>query len=230
MKIKRASLNDCDRITGAAVVIDVLRAFTTAAYAFAAGAEEIILVSTVEEAFALRAHHPGVLLTGEVRGKSIAGFDFGNSPLEFTDRCVKGKTLVQRTTAGTQGVVRSKNAAPILCTGFATASATVRSLLAIAPPEITLVCTGVEEEHGGEADIACADLLQQLLEGRRPDPAPFLRRVLDSAWGQLFGTSPELPSRQDLAPCARLDTFDFAMQVARRGGIPVLSRQIASFK
>ena len=36
--------------TGHVVVIDVLRAFTTAAYAFAAGIEEIELVATPEEA------------------------------------------------------------------------------------------------------------------------------------------------------------------------------------
>lgn len=34
--------------TGDVVIIDVVRAFTTAAYAFAAGIEEIVLVATVE--------------------------------------------------------------------------------------------------------------------------------------------------------------------------------------
>jgi 2-phosphosulfolactate phosphatase len=38
--------------TGVVVVIDVMRAFTTAAYAFAAGIREIELVATVEEALA----------------------------------------------------------------------------------------------------------------------------------------------------------------------------------
>jgi 2-phosphosulfolactate phosphatase len=38
---------------GHVVIIDVLRAFTTAAYTFAAGAETIELVATPEEALAL---------------------------------------------------------------------------------------------------------------------------------------------------------------------------------
>ena len=37
-------------VTGAVVVVDVIRAFTTAAYAFAAGADHIFLVDTLDEA------------------------------------------------------------------------------------------------------------------------------------------------------------------------------------
>ena len=42
------------RATGTVAVIDVFRAFTTAAVALANGASRIIMVSTVEEALALR--------------------------------------------------------------------------------------------------------------------------------------------------------------------------------
>ena len=44
-------------------VIDVLRAFTTAAFAFAAGVREIVLVGAVEEALALRERLPGAQTT-----------------------------------------------------------------------------------------------------------------------------------------------------------------------
>ena len=63
------------------VVIDVLRAFTTAAYAFAAGARRIWLVETVEEALAVKAARPGTLAMGENRGRWVEGFDFSNSPV-----------------------------------------------------------------------------------------------------------------------------------------------------
>ena len=53
MKFKRATLETCSEATGTVVVIDVLRAFTCAAFAFAAGAKEIILVQETAEAFAL---------------------------------------------------------------------------------------------------------------------------------------------------------------------------------
>ena len=47
-------LEGADRASGAVAVIDVLRAFTTAAVAFARGAAQIVMVGGVEEALALR--------------------------------------------------------------------------------------------------------------------------------------------------------------------------------
>ncbi|MGB9800251.1 MAG: 2-phosphosulfolactate phosphatase, partial [Thermanaerothrix sp.] len=44
---QRANLETCAQAADIVVVIDVLRAFSTAAYAFAAGADRILLVSTV---------------------------------------------------------------------------------------------------------------------------------------------------------------------------------------
>lgn len=68
---------------GLCVVIDVLRAFTTAAFAFASGAKEIIFVSTPEEAFKKYRRDPSLLLMGEQEGQRIDGFHFENSPSEI---------------------------------------------------------------------------------------------------------------------------------------------------
>jgi 2-phosphosulfolactate phosphatase len=62
---------------GPVVAIDVLRAFSTAAYAFAAGAQTIALVGTVEEAFTLKKQIPDALIMGEVEGLPVKGFDLG---------------------------------------------------------------------------------------------------------------------------------------------------------
>ena len=80
VEIRRATLDSCHQADGVVVVVDVLRAFTTAAFAFAGGAEEILLVSTVEQAFDLRKELPDHLLMGEVGGLPIEGFDLPNSP------------------------------------------------------------------------------------------------------------------------------------------------------
>lgn len=53
------------------MVIDVLCAFTTAAYALATGAVDIRAVATVGEALALREKNPGWLLMGEVAGRPV---------------------------------------------------------------------------------------------------------------------------------------------------------------
>ena len=70
-------------VGGTVVVVDVLRAFTTAAYAFAGGTSEIWLVSGVDEALALRRSVPGALVMGEVLGRRATGFDLSNSPVEI---------------------------------------------------------------------------------------------------------------------------------------------------
>src|SRR5690606_2691817 len=96
---------EAHRAEGAAVVVDVLRAFTTAAAAFAAGAEHIVLVGTVEEALALKRANPGWLAMGEAGGRWIEGFDLSNSPFQTLARELTGAVIVQRTGAGTQGVI-----------------------------------------------------------------------------------------------------------------------------
>ena len=105
MHTEIVNLEGTSKIRGTAVVIDVLRAFTTAAYVFNAGTRSIQLVRTVEEALAIRHLQPGTLVMGEVGGLKPAGFDFGNSPTALLGLNLDGRHLVQRTGAGTQGAI-----------------------------------------------------------------------------------------------------------------------------
>ena len=109
MKFRYVNLEDCHTVKGIVIVIDVLRAFSTAAHAFSRGAKEILLVSTVEEALALRSQISDSKVMGEVGGLPPEGFDFGNSPTHISKEDLSGVTLIQRTGAGTQGAVRSQN-------------------------------------------------------------------------------------------------------------------------
>src|SRR4029077_20347120 len=67
---------------GTVAVIDVFRAFTTAAVALANGASRIVMGRSVEEALALREAGIVQICMGEVRGRAPDGLDFGNSPFE----------------------------------------------------------------------------------------------------------------------------------------------------
>src|SRR5688500_227387 len=58
-------LHGAQEAEGVIIIIDVFRAFTTAAVAFARGVEKIILVAEVAEALALRAQGKGQLCMGE---------------------------------------------------------------------------------------------------------------------------------------------------------------------
>src|SRR5690606_40461523 len=68
---------------GITVVIDVIRAFTTAQLAFQGGVRRIHLVATAPEALAMKAERPELLLAGEINALPVDGFDFGNSPWEM---------------------------------------------------------------------------------------------------------------------------------------------------
>jgi 2-phosphosulfolactate phosphatase len=174
MNIDYATLETCAQAGGLVVVIDVIRAFTTACYAIEAGIEEIILVGEVEEALALRQRIPNALIMGEVGGNNVYGFDYGNSPAALDGLDLTGCTMIQRTSSGTQGVVLSTAAETILAASFVCVGATARYIQSLAPPRVTLVVTGIRPDNRGDEDAACADYLARLLQGDMPDPEPYL--------------------------------------------------------
>lgn len=219
LKFHYTNLETCHTATGVVVVVDVIRAFTNAAFAFSRGAKEIYPVSTVEEALQFKAETPNSLACGEVGGIPPEGFDFGNSPTQTNMLDLNGKIIAQRTGAGTQGIVRSVNAEDMLAASFVVASATVKHIQSRAPESATFVITGQYAHEHGDEDLACAEYLEALLKGRQPDPAPFIERVFKSR-DALMHLDPNLPAfpRSDLDHCTNMDLFDFAMPVTRQNG------------
>jgi len=223
MKVHRVTLDGYREANGLVVVVDVLRAFTTAANAFGKEVEEILLVSTVEEAFDLRARYPDYLLIGEVDGLPVDGFDLPNSPSALQYLNLSSKRLVQRTTAGTQGVVRATGAERLLAASLCVASATCEYIKGLNPPSVTFVETGVRGGGSGDEDIACADYMAGLLDGTPPELDEIERRVRDSRAAQKFvGDNHSAFPRADLEQALKVDCFDFAMEAQRRNGQLVL--------
>jgi 2-phosphosulfolactate phosphatase len=218
MKFHYSYLDDCHTAKGIVIVIDVLRAFSTAAYAFSLGAKEILLVSTVEEALSLRPQIPHSRVMGEVNGVRPDGFDFGNSPTYLHQENLSDITMIQRTTAGTQGVVRSQNAEVLLASSLVVAGATVQHVKNLGPDEVTFVITG-RDFGGGDEDLACAEYLEALLKGGQPNPLPFIQRVLTSRdASQHFDPNKIGFPITDLDYCTQVDRFDFAMPIERNDG------------
>jgi 2-phosphosulfolactate phosphatase len=222
MIFRYADLEDCHTAQGVVILIDVLRAFSTAAYAFSRGAREILLVSTVEEALSLKARLPSAKAMGEVGGVAPEGFDFGNSPTFINREDLSGITMIQRTGAGTQGAVRSQNAEVMLASSFVVAKATVKQVNRLGVEEVTFVITGRFQGRGDE-DLACAEYLEALLKGDRPDTKPLIQRVYDSrdALEHLDPAQTIFPL-SDLGYCTQIDRFDFAMPVLREDGMLIM--------
>jgi len=223
IKFCYTNLETCHEATGMVLVIDVIRAFTNAAVAFSRGATEIYPVSSVEEALQFKAQTPNSLACGEVGGIPPEGFDFGNSPTQTDKLDLRGRLIVQRTGAGTQGIVRSVKADTVLAASLVVASATVTHIRNLGSDCVTFVITGQTEEGRGDEDLACAEYLEALLRGGGPDPAPYIERVNNSR-DALLHLDPNFPDfpESDLDYCTNIDAFDFAMLVMKESGRPVM--------
>ncbi|MGW5002183.1 2-phosphosulfolactate phosphatase [Streptomyces hydrogenans] len=143
------------QVPAVAVVVDVMRAYTVAAWAFARGAEKIVLAESTADALALTDRHPGWVALKD--GPPAPGFDLVNSPGLLRSADLSGRTVVQKTTAGTVGALAVKHAPLVLCAGFVVAEATARVLRAGGYGEVTFVVTG--EDGRADEDLACAEYI-----------------------------------------------------------------------
>jgi 2-phosphosulfolactate phosphatase len=224
MEIRWINHDTADLAQGVVVVIDVIRAFSVAAYAFAGGASQIWLVRHVEEALALRTHEPSAVLAGEVNGRKIPGFDFSNSPAQMAQAEVRDRLIIQRTGAGTRGAVSAVNAERLLACSLVNARWTASYAANLAKElgsEISLYPTASlpdEFDYPNEDDY-CADYLAALLLGS-PDAEAVLEKNIERLRSQgrfnLFARGyPDCPP-EDVPRALDVNRFSFAMEGVRR--------------
>lgn len=219
------ALHDAHQAIGLVVVIDVLRAFTTAAYAFDAGVDRIFPVAGVSEALQMRKTMPDSLIMGEVDGERPAGFDFGNSPAQFRKNNLVGKTLIQRTSAGTQGIVNTNHTSELFAASFVVAKATALHIRERNPPKVSFIVTGESMGRDGDEDRACGEYIQALIMNQMPKAEVFTQRVSQSTAGVSFLSE---ANRQilgkDLDLSIQVDRFAFSMPIIREGELLLMYR------
>lgn len=171
-----------DEVGGTAVVVDVLRAFTTASLACALGADHVLLAAGTQEAFALRDQLDGdALLVGEDGGLPIPGFDLSNSPVEVVGADVVGRVLVHRTTSGTRAAITAaRHAERVVCTALLSAHATARLLGGTAPSYVVSGRAADKPGDDGDDDLAVAEHVEALRTGTAP-PSDTRARIRASA-------------------------------------------------
>ncbi|MET7584225.1 2-phosphosulfolactate phosphatase [Streptomyces microflavus] len=219
METRFVGIAELAEVPSVAVVVDVMRAFTVAAWAFARGAEKIVLAESLDDALALTARHPEWVALKD--GPPAHGFALVNSPGLLRSADLGGRTVVQKTTAGTVGALAVKDASLVLCAGFVVAEATARLLRARGSGSVTFVVTG--EDGRADEDLACAQYIAGRATGAGTDAAGFLRRAAASraatelAEGVRQGVHPD-----DIALCLEVDRFPFAMVAALEDSLMVL--------
>jgi 2-phosphosulfolactate phosphatase len=140
------------------VIIDVLRCSSSILNAFVNGAREVIPAKTLSEAYEMRKQHSDYLLAREIGGLRPRGFDLGNSPLEFIESNVQGKTLVLTTTSGIQALIRAKSARWVFVGAFLNARSVGLKALDRACGKmlgVSLVLSG-RKGHFSLEDFICA--------------------------------------------------------------------------
>lgn len=224
VQVRKINNHGAHHAEGVVVVIDVLRAFTTAAFAFESGAKEIILVKEHQEALDLRKQVPDAVIIGEInRGQPTSDFDYLNSPSQIQDAPLSGKTVILRTSSGTQGAVNAKHAEHLLLASFCTAQATLQYIRKLDPQIVTFVITS---SHSIDEDLALADYLEaRLLLGDEVTPCPYLKRVDASSSAQLCKNNEiEYMPKEDLDLALQIDKFSFYINTQVRDNLLVANR------
>lgn len=196
------------------VVIDVFRAFSLAAYAFAKGARTIIPVAEIDAARALKALYPDALLIGERHARPLPGFDCGNSPTELSRLELRGRTLIHTTHAGTQGLTNASQADEVITGALVNAAAVVRYIQSRKPERVTIVRMGQDARENCDEDDLCAEILTRRLRGEHPDVTGVRERLRTAASAQkFFDPACDWAPEGDFELCTQVDIFDFVLQL-----------------
>jgi 2-phosphosulfolactate phosphatase len=218
--LRRSLLVGAQEAEGVAVVIDVMRAFTSAAVMLYLGACRIVLVAEPADVLELK-REKGYLAVGEVGGRKVPGFDLGNSPsrmLEAGRDVFEGRTVAQRTSAGVTGAVAAARHSEVVILGsYVTAAAIARYIGKLSPPPevVSLVGMGAAGREVTPDDEACADYIEHLFTGRPYDHVAALRHVVEHECTQKFlrGDQARFPPADPIY-CLQRDLFDFVILVA----------------
>lgn len=216
------------------VAIDVLRCSSTIVTALANGAKAVIPVKSVREARSL-SRRRGAILAGERNGLRPAGFELGNSPLEYRQEKVQGRVIVLTTTSGTKAIVLGRKAREVLVGSFLNLSATANHAGKTARSSrcgISLVTAGTRGRFSLE-DFLCAGALSRSLakEGAslddgcisaaraygdsRSDLHSAMREGVHAKYLESIGLG------GDVGYCAQTDIYDIAA-VYRSGRIVIV--------
>jgi 2-phosphosulfolactate phosphatase len=146
-----------------AVVVDALRASTTASMLIDAGVSEMTLVSDVDTALKLKRTRPETMLYGERGGLPPEGFDFGNSPLDAQHAA--GKPVGFTTTNGTTLVRESIGANDVYMASCVNGLALTQKVLEQDNDIVLIPAARIEEpDHIGQEDWTAAASIVMLTD------------------------------------------------------------------
>ena len=220
-------ITGASRARGVVVIIDVFRAFTTAALAFSLGVKKIYLVSEIAEAKVLKDTGLVDYCVGEVDGKKPLDFDIGNSPYEITQFELKNKSLVLSTRAGVVGVNSVEKSDMIMGASLVNASSTCEWLQKQGFKKITIVAMGWAGRTRTDEDEICAMYMRNILEHRKTDHESIKNIILASSHAAKFDDI-DLPwyHYQDRDIALDIDSIDCPIMISSEKEILVARQAV----
>ena len=153
-------------IPESSVVIDVLRATTTIAWALENGADSVQVFADIDQLKheAKSFSEKEKILVGERGGKKLDGFDLGNSPLGVSPEKVKGKRVFMSTTNGTRSLHRVRESKSLYTMALPNRRAIAERLISDNPKEVFIVGSGWEGSYSLEDSLAAGALASLLID------------------------------------------------------------------
>lgn len=199
---------------GVAIVIDVLRA-TSTAVVLLSRVPEVCVVAGLDAIAALPPRP--YLIVSELDGADAFGPRIDNSPVEAGRVPLDGRMPVLVTTNGTRALcAAAESAEHVVAASFLNLGAVAAAVAALAPAQVTLLPAG--DFTGGvphAEDERCADALAALLRGERPDfPSLLAAARADARIERRLAREPGLAADLDLA--LSVDRFGVVPRFERR--------------
>ncbi|MGI6160809.1 MAG: 2-phosphosulfolactate phosphatase [Christensenellales bacterium] len=146
-----------------AIIVDVLRATSTIITALDNGCQQIIPADEIDEALnvAQTMKSDQVKMGGERNADKITGFEFGNSPFEYTREAVEGKTVIMTTSNGTRAIRKSRAANKVLLGGFINATAVAQAAINEGR-DLCIVCAGTGQKFSMDDAMAVGAIIQRI--------------------------------------------------------------------
>jgi 2-phosphosulfolactate phosphatase len=145
----------------AIVVVDVIRATTTATTAVSLG-RKVYPAQTTDEAFRIASTLMEPLLVGELGGNMPVGFDLTNSPAKIEERTDVYRPMVLVSSSGTQLLLNAVGAEAVYAACFRNFSAVARHL-AGRHRRIAVLGAGTRNQFRREDQMCCAWVAEQLM-------------------------------------------------------------------
>lgn len=206
------------------VVIDVFRAFSTAAYVLDRSPASYIFSKNTTTIVKIASQHEQPLLIGKPEIGANLIYHIPNSPTRSLQTEVTGKNVLHRTEAGAKGVLLAKDADIVLVTSFVNSGATARYIRKFPKAKVIIMPMGHEGNTPTLEDNLCGQYIVALINGKLFDIQQFLPELKQGSGKYFFGNDQWQYPSTDFHLCLDINRFNFPICAYVKDDYAILAR------